>query len=239
MDPASARPPSRKLRWRFLALLLVAAATVAASVYLVASGHARPETIQAIVADAGSLGMVVYVVAVVVAELLWLPRALSLVAAGLLFGPWLGALLSVAGDTLGAVLCFAMARGGGRAWVRDRLTTRPRAAEIIDLLARRQGIVTLIVLRVCPVAHYTFISYATGLVGMPWRTFLIGNTIGLLPCAALYPMLGDAMLRPSSPVFVVSLAFALAMLVLSTFYARRVLRSTAPSKPSDESRDEP
>jgi len=81
------------------------------------------------------------------------------------------------------------------------------------------------VLRVCPVAHYTVVSYAAGLVGVSPSSFLLGTGLGIIPGAVIYPIAGDAALRPGSPAFLLSLGVVLIALILSLIAARRVLRT--------------
>ena len=80
----------------------------------VVSGEVSPESIGAMVKQAGSLGMIAYVVGVVLMELVWLPRAWGLLVGGALFGPWFGTGLSIVGDLAGGVLCYALARGAAK-----------------------------------------------------------------------------------------------------------------------------
>lgn len=215
----TARPPARVVALAALMLITVVVCGVA-----LWRGWVRPQTIQGLVARSGPAGLVVYVVGVVIAELLWLPRMWGLLAAGMLFGPVVGGLLSIVADLTGGALCFLLARGGGRRYIAELLARRPRAAKITDLLARRRGLLTLVVLRVCPVAHYTLVSYAAGLAGVSWPTFLAGTALGLVPGALLYPIAGAAALRPGSPTFLVSLVIVLVFLVVTVLAARRLLR---------------
>jgi uncharacterized membrane protein YdjX (TVP38/TMEM64 family) len=83
--------------------------------------------------------------------------------------------------------------------------------------------VTIALLRVCPIAHYTLVSYAAGLSGVSLRSFLIGSTVGILPGAILYPLVGDAALRPTSPVFVVSTAILVVFLIVTVIAGRKAL----------------
>lgn len=196
-------------------------------------GWITPQTIARQVEAAGPLGMVVYVVAVVVLELLWMPRAWGLLAGGALFGPWGGCALSLLGDTLGGGLCFLLARGAAHSLVAHKLQQHPRASQVLDYLARRRGVATIAVLRVCPVAHYTLISYAAGLAGVRVRSFFLGNLLGLLPAAVLYPLLGHAALRPFSPLLWISMVIILAFLAGSVLLGRRVLRDNEARSRAD------
>jgi len=188
-------------------------------------GWVRPGTLQQVVARSGALALASYIVGVVVLELLWMPRMWGLLAGGLLFGPVLGGALSIASDLVGAALCYFLARGAGHQWVSQLLEPRPRARRIVELLARRRGLGTVAVLRICPVAHYTLVSYAAGLTGVRPVPFLLGTALGILPGAVVYPLAGDAVLRPASPMFIGSVAVMVVFLVLTLIAARRMFRA--------------
>jgi uncharacterized membrane protein YdjX (TVP38/TMEM64 family) len=221
-DRDQQRPRRFPLRAVALAVFALASATV--SVVAFAQGWIRPESIHRVATEAGPLAWVAYVAAVVVLEVLWFPRSWGLIAGGALFGPIVGGLLSLVADMLGAVLCYAIGRGGGREWAASQLERRPRAARIVSLLARRRGLWTVAVLRVVPVAHYTVVSYAAGITGVRFSSYVAGNALGIIPGAILYPFLGHAAMRPTSPGFLVGIGLLLVALVVSAVLARRVFR---------------
>jgi uncharacterized membrane protein YdjX (TVP38/TMEM64 family) len=168
--------------------------------------------------------MAVYVLAVILGELIWMPRMWGLAAGGLLFGPLLGGLLSIAADLVSASVSYFLARATARAWVARLLGRRPKAERIVRLLAERKGAVTIAVLRVCPVGHFTLVSLAAGLAGVPLRAFYLGTVVGMLPGAVLYPLLGDSISRPTGPVFLVTAALLAAALVVTLRLGKRLLR---------------
>lgn len=218
------REPTGRIPGRTVALACFAAASAAAGVLALTKGWIQPESLQRAADDAGPLAWAVYVVAVAALEVLWFPRSWGLVAGGALFGPVVGGLLSIVADTIGASICYAIGRGGGRAWIASVLERRPKAKRVVDLLARRRGVWTVAFLRVVPVAHYTVVSYAAGLTGVRFAAYLAGNSIGILPGAFLYPFLGHAALRPTSPEFLAGLGVLVVALVVSIVVARRAFR---------------
>lgn len=218
------RVPARVLL--LFGLIVVSLAVCAVAVL---KGWVRPDTLQDLVARAGALGMVAYVLGIVVMELLWFPRMWGLLAGGILFGPVIGGALSLVGDMIGASLCYMLARSGGKDWVRGMLARHPKTDQVVRLLAERRGLSTVAVMRICPVFHYTLASYASGLTGVEPRAFLLGTALGILPGAVIYPLAGDAALRPTSPVFIGSLGIIVVFVIFSVFAARRVFKS-----PSDE-----
>lgn len=212
------RPPGR-----VLALAAFIGASLLALAVGVGAGWIDGHTIERLIAEPGPDAMVAYVALVFLLELLWCPRMWGLLAGGLIFGPWRGAALSLVADLLSACFCFAMARRGGRAWVAERLGSRPRARAIVRLLAHRRGMVTVALLRVLPF-HYTAVSYAAGVAGVTWAQFLLGTLGGALPGAVLYNAVGDAARRPTSPVFIGGVLVLIALGVVGALWARRLWR---------------
>ena len=224
MPPSADAPPPRKIPKRVIALGVMLLLSVTACIIAYSKGWLRPTTLRAIAEDAGPWGMAGFVGAIIGFEMLWLPRAWGLLVAGVLFGPVFGALLTIAGDTGSALLCYALARRAGRDWAVRLVERRPRTRAVVDLLANRQGGLTTALLRCVPIAHYTAVSYAAGLAGVRPLPFIVGNTIGLVPAAVLYPMFGDAVLHPGTTQFYVMVAVIGVALFISIFIARRVFK---------------
>jgi uncharacterized membrane protein YdjX (TVP38/TMEM64 family) len=209
-------------RFRLVAFALTIILSIAIGVTAWLAGWVQPETIRNVAQGGGATAMVAYVLVVILAEWLWMPRMWGLFAGGALFGPLLGGALSLLADSLAALLCFAFARSAGRSWVESWLDKKPAAKKVMNLLTQRRGATTIAVLRICPVAHFTLVSYAAGLAGIPLRAFLIGNTLGILPGAILYPLVGDSITQPTSPVFIVSTLLLVGFLI-ATFIAGKKL----------------
>jgi uncharacterized membrane protein YdjX (TVP38/TMEM64 family) len=193
-------------------------------VLAIQQGWIDRETLQHAVKDAGGGAIAAFVLGTVLIQFLWMPRLWSLLAAGALFGPVLGTVLSYLADQISAAICYAIARGGGQKWVADQLNSKPKAKKVVELLAKRRGAATTALLRVCPVAHYTATSYAAGLAGVTPKSFLLGTAIGAIPAAILYPLVGDAALKPGSPIFLFLAALTIVGLAITFIAGRRFLK---------------
>lgn len=204
--------------------------TLAAVAFLVAwaQGWISPAAIQRATRQAGPWALAAFVTAVFVGELLWMPRLWGLVAGGLLFGPLAGALLSLGADLAAAATAYALARTAARDWAARLLRRRPKAERVVQLLAERRGLVIVAVLRMCPIAHYTLVSFAAGLAGVRPLPFLLGTAAGNVPGAILYPLLGDSITRPTSPVFLGGIALVAVALVVTLRAGRRLLQDPEP-----------
>lgn len=115
------------------------------------------------------------------------PAVLIAFANGLAFGVVGGGLLTVAGQSLAAIVCFAIARSLGRAPV-EALAGRFGLAALDAWVARRGGR-GIFLLRLVPGVSFDVVSYAAGLTGISFRLFLAATTAGVAPQAFLYAYL--------------------------------------------------
>jgi len=138
-----------------------------------------------------------------------LPAEIIAMANGMVFGPWLGVMLTWVGAMLGALLSFALARGLGRPFVR-LLVAETRWREIDTL---RVGPGALLLARLVPVISFNLVNYAAGLLGVGWWTFSWTTALGILPLTIATVVLGGRLL--AAPLWTWGLvALALAALWL-------------------------
>lgn len=133
-------------------------------------------------APVASLGlMVVQAVAAPV------PAILVAFANGLAFGVLWGGLLTVAGQTLAAAVCFGMARALGRSPVEALAGKLGLGAA--DRWLSQWGARGIFLLRLAPGISFDVISYGAGLTGIGFRPFIVATAIGTAPQAFLYAYL--------------------------------------------------
>jgi uncharacterized membrane protein YdjX (TVP38/TMEM64 family) len=180
--------------------------------------------------DRGPAAPLVFLGLHILASLLFVPRTLLALAAGLIFGMWWGALWAGLGSLIGAVAGFLLARylGGGLA---ERAGWRRASA----LLARaaKGGWRMVAVLRLVPVIPHSLTNYALGLTEVRLGAYALGSLLGQLPLTIAYADLGAAggrallgtadWLLPSAIG-----ASALALSLLIPLLARRRFRQAEP-----------
>ena len=147
--------------------------------------------------SAGAMGVLLHVVAYVVAALLGLPVSPLTVAAGAAYGPLPGAALGVPAATLGACSAFlvgrlvardpdALARGDGRI---------ARAARAVG----RGGLRLVLLLRLAPVVPFSVLNFAFGMTPTPLAKFAVGSLVGTIPSQLGYACLGAVLAWPGGP----------------------------------------
>lgn len=128
----------------------------------------------------GPLAPAVYVAAVVVEVLVApIPGTLLYAPAGALFGGFWGGVLSLLGNTLGAMAATLIAGALGEARVAGRLAGSP-VARHVDAIRQRAFWVVLL-LRLNPLTSSDLVSYAAGAIGVSVWTVGLATFIGMAP----------------------------------------------------------
>jgi uncharacterized membrane protein YdjX (TVP38/TMEM64 family) len=108
-------------------------------------------------------------------------------ANGLAFGVVGGGMLTIAGQTLAAALCFGISRVLGRGPV-EALAGRFGLAAT-DAWFSRWGARGVLLLRLVPGVSFDVISYGAGLTSIRFGPFLLATAVGVAPQAFLYAYL--------------------------------------------------
>jgi phospholipase D1/2 len=151
----------------------------------------------------------------VIAGLVAFPLTVLIIVCGLVFGPWQGFLYSLIGALLSATLTFSLGRLLGRNTVRQ--FAGRRLGELNRRLARH-GVMTVIIVRIVPLAPFTVINMFAGASRIRFRDFVLGSAIGLLPgiigMSIFTDRLAAAIEKPNLPAFA-ALAAVVAILIVS------------------------
>ena len=167
--------------------------------------------------------------AYLVAGLIAFPLTVLVAATGLVFGPWTGSAIALAGSFGSAALGFGVGHLVGRDFIR-RYAGR-RADRLSRRLANR-GVLATIVVRVVPVAPFAVVNMLAGSSRLRFRDYALGTIIGMTPGLLLMVAFVDsaveAVRRPS--IVTVSIVVLVAALIIaaSSFLSNRLGRSPVP-----------
>ena len=142
-------------------------------------------------AEAGPLGWLGFAAAqAAVAMVGVIPASMLGIAAGAVYGFWLGFALAAIGTIGGGWLAFKLARSLLRPWV-ERLIRARAAGRLagLDAAVGRDGWRFVCLLRISPVMPFALTSYALGLTEISGRDYLLG-TLASLPALAGYVAIG-------------------------------------------------
>lgn len=162
------------------------------------------------------------------------PRSAFTLAAGLLFGPYLGVPLAVAASTISAVLALLLVRAAG--WQLSRLVRHPRV-DSLDARLRERSWPTIVSMRLIPAVPFSVMNYAAGASTVRVLPYTLASLVGLIPGTAAVVILGDALTGNVSPLlFVVSMCTA-SLGVAGLIYEIRIHRRHHRDRPADSAHD--
>jgi uncharacterized membrane protein YdjX (TVP38/TMEM64 family) len=188
-----ARTPPRGLRTRLLVTVLVLGVVTVAAAMLRVPSPLQMRTWSQSVGIAAPLLFLLGHTLVTVAPI---PRTVFTLAAGLLFGPVLGVVLSLVATALSAVLAFGLVRRWARGLVSPHLDHKVLRA--VEARLRRRGWLAVASLRLIPAVPFSVLNYCSALSSIRFYQYLAG-TVGVVPGTVAVVVLGDALTGTTSP----------------------------------------
>ncbi|MBJ7470851.1 MAG: VTT domain-containing protein [Solirubrobacteraceae bacterium] len=185
LDPAQPTRDGRRSALAKLAGLLGFLGGLAA--IFIAGGVIGTDRVREWVEPLGPFGPLLYVPLSAVLGTVFVPGAVLAAAAGLLFGPWVGAASALAAGTLAALLSRGLSGRLGSSSFDEIATGRVHA---LAELARRNGLVAVIVARLSPWVPDAPLNHAFGVVGLTALSVALGHLLAAGPRALAYATIG-------------------------------------------------
>ncbi len=189
-SPADAR--RKRLRQRLLAVVAWVVLIVAAQVAIQRSGKGTVEAVSdAVEAVRGAWWAVpAYLAAYAARSLVLFPASLLTVAAGVLFGGWLGVPIALLGAVISAAITYEIARTiGPTEATLNRPSVGPWAHRI-----QHAGFVTVLSMRLV-MLPFDPVNLLAGGLRIPRRAFLTGTALGLVPGVMAFTLAGASVGR--------------------------------------------
>ncbi len=158
-----------------------------------------------------------------------LPATPLTLAGGAIFGTVLGSVLNWAGAVLGGAGSWLLAHALGEDAFRRLLG---RWSDKLGTLDARSGFTTVFRLRLVPVVPFNVLSFAAGLAGVPFRAYVLGTALGIVPGTVIYTYFADSLIAGvagASHAAFVRLGIAAALLLLVSFAPTLVRRIRRPT----------
>jgi len=147
-----------------------------------------------------------------------IPPTLYTFAGGFTFGPIWGTVLTVTGATLNASLCFLIARALGKDFVEK--ISKGKFGKLNERL-KDSGFKTLLIIRTSPVGPpFDLVSYASGVLRIPFWSHFVATMVGVIPAVAVYSYFGGSITKGGLTILI---AFFLVVVVsiLVPWYIKR------------------
>jgi uncharacterized membrane protein YdjX (TVP38/TMEM64 family) len=196
------------------------------------SGPDRIARLQQLFRQLGVLAPLTYVAFVVVEVVVApIPGLMLYAPGGLIFGPWLGGSLALAGNVIGAGISCGMTRSLGM--TRLKHVTGDARVEALQGILEHRGDLLIILLRLNPLTSTDLLSYAAGFTRIPiWRVML-STGIGLAPLCFIQSWLSDSLFNKWPWLLWPLLAFGVVYVVVVALIVNRMLRPNVSASESN------
>jgi len=142
----------------------------------------------------GAFGPVIFAGIYVLGVVVGIPGLALTVAAGGLFGSWLGIILVSLAATIGASFSFLIARYFAREAVAHWLSKREKFKKL-DVMTEEHGAMIVAITRLIPIFPFNLLNYAFGLTKIPFWTYVFWSWLCMLPGTVLYVVGVDAVIQ--------------------------------------------
>jgi uncharacterized membrane protein YdjX (TVP38/TMEM64 family) len=188
------------------------------------NGLLDPTALRSLVATYSVYAPLVYVVLYAAATMLAIPGAALTLTGGVLFGPLIGTVATVAGASLGATGSFLLVRFFRRSISMSVGGRDGRWQQVVakyDARIAASGFLTVFILRLMPIVPFSALNYALGFTSVRTRDYVLATILGIIPGTFAYVYFGDAlaMLMPSH--IVAALALIGGVVLLGKYLQRR------------------
>lgn len=192
-EPAVRRAVMRRwLPLAAIAVLIIAAFASGAHEYVTLTAlRENREWLETQVAASLGLAAAAYIVLYAVATAASLPTGTVLtLTGGFLFGPWIGAVLTVTGATIGAVGIFLAASTALGNTLKARLERSGGALAAMEKGFREDALFYLLFLRLTPIFPFFVVNLAPAFLGVRLPLYAWTTFVGIFPGTLVYTFIG-------------------------------------------------
>lgn len=143
------------------------------------------------IAEQGIWGPFIFAGIYALATVAAIPGSALTIAAGALFGSVVGITTVIFGATLGASLCFLIARYFARDAIASSLAKNEKFQRL-DKLTEKNGAIIVAITRLVPIFPFNLLNYGFGLTKVPFWTYVLWSALCMLPGTILYVVGTDA-----------------------------------------------
>ena len=182
----------------------------------------EPAKLQEWVESFGTWGPLVFLgVQVVQVVVFAIPGEVVQVAAGYLFGTWMGLAWCMLGALIGSAIAFMMAKWLGRPFV-ERITSAKNAERLEHIVNHRKGMFTIFVLYLIPGIPKDILCYMCGLTPMKLWRFLIVSMVARLPAMLLSTWIGRTIADKNYVLMIFLASVAVVGFILGLVFRKRI-----------------
>jgi uncharacterized membrane protein YdjX (TVP38/TMEM64 family) len=135
----------------------------------------------------------IILVATVVALFPVIPFGLVGGAIGVLFGPWLGGLVTWMSSLMASLLFFLVVRFGYQDWGHRVLFQSYKPIHRLADQFERHAFIAILFARILPIVPSVAVNLFSALSRVPFQTYALASALGKLPAMLLYSVVGSSL----------------------------------------------
>lgn len=184
-----------------------------------------PDSLSIWIEQAGIWGPIVFMLLNTAQVLLAIiPGGPFEVAAGTLFGPWIGSLMCDIAMTAGGMMTFFFVRKFGMKFI--ELFVDKKEIESVKFLHSNDKYTSLLFLFfILPGTPKDLMCYVVGLTDIKWTSWLLINLVGRFPAILLSALGGSALGEQKYGIFIAAFAIIIVLYFLGTFLYKKLNHS--------------
>ena len=215
-------------KYRYLILILSIAVMAALTLALwnpMINFIKDPDSLSAWISYAGIWGPIIFMLLNTVQVLLAIiPGGPFEVAAGALFGPWLGTLMCDVAMTAGGMITFFFVRKFGMKFI-ELFVNREEIESVKFLHTNEKSTALLFLFFLFPGTPKDLMCYVVGLTDIKWSSWLIINFVGRFPAILLSALGGSALGEQKYGIFIAAFIVIIVLYFLGTFLYKKLNHS--------------
>ena len=184
------------------------------------------ETLKGFIRQSGVWGPLIYITVYAFRSLIFFPASILTITAGILFGPWLGILLTMIGENISANISFLVGRYFA-ADVLKYLNTKISLVPRLTCKIQDNGFLTVLTMRLT-FLPFDLVGYSSGMCNIKQRDFALATLIGTIPGLLTFVFLGGSVL--DFRYLILAAAFLTFGLTLSFWLKKTLLKENLMEK---------
>jgi len=180
---------------RILLLVLLATGVTTFLGLFIGSHQVQDKTVQLIDVLSSlpkAVSSVIMILLYAFALVLFCPGTPFNLAAGFMFGIWIGILVALGGCLLGATIAFVCGRTIAREWIKSKMEKYPKF-NAVDWAIQKNGLYIVFLTRLSPLFPFPLLNYAFGITKLSLWQYVAGTLAGVMPATIGYTYLGTLM----------------------------------------------
>jgi uncharacterized membrane protein YdjX (TVP38/TMEM64 family) len=166
------------------------------------------------------LTAVYLIVAKIIGAILFFPGTPITLLAGSALGVFWGSIVSIIGNTIGAIAAFVISRYFLSDFFYKKVYVRYPTIQRYEERFFKNGLSTVIFLRLVPLFPFNALNYSLGLTRVTLKDYCIGTFIGIIPGTIAFVYFGDAIAMLSAFHVVSSVAAIVGLVYLGKYYKK-------------------